>query len=76
MNDDLPKALTKSSSRRDMWKEIQAMQQEIDDQQDRIRALSNGRDELAGGLQAWTDRCHRAEWQLKMIRELAAESLP
>ena len=40
MCDELPPPVTKNSSKADLWAEIEAMQQEIEEQQIRINSLT------------------------------------
>jgi hypothetical protein len=74
MCDELPPPVTKSSSKADLWAEIEAMEREIESQQSRINALTAELEQERAARLAENRNCAYLLRMRAIIREAVAGS--
>lgn len=71
--DDLPPAVTKHSSKAELWEELQAARAEIDQQQQALSDVMNTLDEERAGTKRLRERLTAAHMRLNVVRAAVAQ---
>ena len=70
---DLPPAVTKHSSKAELWEELQASRAEIDHQQQALRDVMNTLDQERAGAKRLRERLAAAHMRLNVVRAAVAQ---